>query len=70
MITLLYLDIETEKLLPIATSLWGPVNSVNECCSIAVFLLAAVAIFLDLLTPRSITERLCGYRDFLCFPNW
>lgn len=34
------------------------------------FLLAAVAIFLGQLTPRSITERLCGYRDFLCFPGW
>lgn len=36
-ITLLYLDTEMEKLLPIAGSPWGLVNSVNECCSIAFF---------------------------------
>lgn len=36
-ITLLYLDIETEKLLPIAASPWGLVSSVNGCCLIAFF---------------------------------
>lgn len=36
-ITLLYLDIETEKLLPIAAGPWGLVSSVNGCCLIAFF---------------------------------
>lgn len=36
-ITPLYLDIETEKLLPIAASPWGLVSSVNGCCLIAFF---------------------------------
>lgn len=34
------------------------------------FLPAAVALFLALLTPRSIAERLCGCRDSFCFPSW
>nr|XP_021149709.1 uncharacterized protein LOC110362310 isoform X8 [Columba livia] len=66
---LLRRDVEAEELLPIAASPRGLVNSVNASCSIA-FLLAAVAIFLDLQTPSSITERLCRCRDFLCFPSW
>lgn len=65
----LRLDKEAEELLPMAASPRGLVNSVNARCSIA-FLLAAVAVFLDLQTPSSITERLCRCRDFLCFPSW
>lgn len=69
MLTLLYLDTENEKLLPIAASPWGLLNSVNECGSMP-FLLAAVAVFLALLTLGSITEEgLCRWRDSVCLSS-